>query len=75
MKEKMLRDPGLTLKRSIDVCKANEAAQDQMKVLTGAENNASVNVVKKETKTNHRLKQVQKVEQGTRNNQQYKKRV
>ena len=75
MKEKMLRDPGLTLERSIDVCKANEAAQDQMTGLTGAENNASVNVVKKETKTNHRLKQVQKVEQGTRNNQQYKKRV
>ena len=46
-----------------------------MKVLTGAENNASVNVVKKEKKANYRLKQVQKVEQGTRNTQTYKKSV
>ena len=70
----MLRDPGLTLDRSKDVCKANEAAQAQMKVLTCAENTASVNVVKKEKQANHMIQQAQKVERGTRNTQTYKKR-
>ena len=34
-------------RRAIDICKANEAAQAQMKVLTGAENSASVNIIRK----------------------------
>ena len=45
LKEKLLRDPTLNLDRAVGVCKANEAAQAQMKVLTGAEK--AVNVVKK----------------------------
>ena len=37
----------LTLERAIDICKANEAAQAQMKVLTGAENSANLNMIRK----------------------------
>lgn len=49
LKEKLLRDPGLTLERAVDVCKANEAAQAQMKVLTGStpDDSSSVHAVKK----------------------------
>ena len=47
IKERLLRDSELTLERAIDICKANEAAQAQMKVLTGAENSASVNMIRK----------------------------
>ena len=49
LKEKLLRDPGLTLERAVDVCKANEAAQAQMKVLTGSipEDSSAVHTVKK----------------------------
>ena len=47
IKVRLLRDSELTLERAIDICKANETAQVQMKVLTGAENSASVNVIRK----------------------------
>ena len=47
IKERLLRDSELTLERAIDICKANEAAQAQMKVLTGGENSASVNMIRK----------------------------
>ena len=47
IKERLLRDTELTLERAIDICKANEAAQAQMKVLTGAEHSASVNMIRK----------------------------
>ena len=47
IKERLLRDSELTSERAIDICKANEAAQAQMKVLTGAENIASVNMIRK----------------------------
>ena len=49
LKEKMLRDPGLTLERAVDVCKANEAAQAQMKVLMGSnpDDSSAVQAVKK----------------------------
>ena len=56
IKERLLRDPELTLERAIDICKANEAAQAQMKVLTGAENSASVNMIRKLKKMNLRKK-------------------
>ena len=52
IKERLLRDSELTLERAIDICKANEAAQAQMKVLTGAENSASVNMIRKLKKMN-----------------------
>jgi hypothetical protein len=67
IKERLLRDSELTLERAIDICKANEAAQAQMKVLTGAENSASVNMIRKLKKMNLRKKQVPVVEQATRN--------
>ena len=54
IKERLLRDSELTLERAIDICKANEAAQAQMKVLTGAENSASVNMIRKLKKMNLR---------------------
>ena len=56
IKERLLRDSELTLERAIDICKANEAAQAQMKVLTGAENSASVNMIRKLKKMNLRKK-------------------
>ena len=54
LKEKLLRDPKLTLERAIEVCKISEAAQAQMKVLTRAvshgegspKTSVNVNVVK-----------------------------
>ena len=67
IKKRLLRDSELTLERAIDICKANEAAQAQMKVLTGAENSASVNMIRKLKKMNLRKKQVPVVEQATRN--------
>ena len=45
MKERLLRDSELTVKGATGICKANEAAQAQIKVLTGAENSANVNVI------------------------------
>ena len=65
IKERLLRDSELTLERAIDICKTNEAAQAQMKVLTGAENSASVNMIRKLKKMNTRKKQVPVVEQAT----------
>ena len=65
IKERLLRDSDLTLERAIDICKANEAAQAQMKVLTGTENSASVNMIRKLKKLN--LRKVPVVEQATRN--------
>ena len=51
---RLLRDSELTLERAIDICKANEAAQAQMKVLTGAKNSASVNMIRTLKKMNLR---------------------
>ena len=67
IKERLLRGSELTLERAIDICKANEAAQAQMKVLTGAENSASMNMIRKQKQMNPRRKQVPVVEQATRN--------
>ena len=47
IKERLLRDSELTLVRATCICKANLAVQAQMKVLSGAANSASVNVIRK----------------------------
>ena len=44
---RLLREPDLTLQRSIDICRAAETSSSQLNVLTGSGSDASVNFLRK----------------------------